>query len=377
MPFKSEAQHRKFRAMVAEGAMPKKTLDKMMDETKKKNPNSDTPIKDLPEKVAGKKEDVVIDFLSKNKNPKNKDFHENAKKHGINEHKAEETAYSMLGSFIDSVRTKEASDKIKGGLADHMKASGFDKGQLNKGVKVEKEHTKDPVLAKEIAMDHLDEHPKYYSALEKMEKNLEKRAFFRGFSKVAGGPGSGVTGDNAKKIDDMLDLETSPIVTIGKRKEFMDNRSPDREKLAVLVEKIKYKGQEKYVPAKLKKFMDAIKRGETWMWDKPVQLLRDSNDDFHILDGHHRVLAAILSGRTLMAADVYTDNVKFKETSTLKKSASLEELFTRGKPDIEENSNINYLWGLNPPKKGVKAKKERVDLVDINKPDDLQGYSLE
>jgi hypothetical protein len=43
------------------------------------------------------------------------------------------------------------------------------KNQLNKGMKVEMEHTKDKVKAKEIAMDHLFEDPKYYDKLEKIE----------------------------------------------------------------------------------------------------------------------------------------------------------------------------------------------------------------
>ena len=43
------------------------------------------------------------------------------------------------------------------------------KKQLNKGMKVEMEHTKDKEKAKEIAMDHLFEDPKYYDKLEKIE----------------------------------------------------------------------------------------------------------------------------------------------------------------------------------------------------------------
>ncbi len=43
------------------------------------------------------------------------------------------------------------------------------KKQLNKGIKVEMEHTKDKEMAKEIAMDHLFEDPKYYDKLEKVE----------------------------------------------------------------------------------------------------------------------------------------------------------------------------------------------------------------
>ena len=41
--------------------------------------------------------------------------------------------------------------------------------QLDKGIKVEMEHTKSRVMAKEIAMDHLSEDPKYYDKLRKTE----------------------------------------------------------------------------------------------------------------------------------------------------------------------------------------------------------------
>jgi hypothetical protein len=43
------------------------------------------------------------------------------------------------------------------------------KSQLNKGIKVEMEHTKDKLKAKEIALDHLFEDPKYYDKLKKIE----------------------------------------------------------------------------------------------------------------------------------------------------------------------------------------------------------------
>lgn len=44
------------------------------------------------------------------------------------------------------------------------------KDQLKKGIAVEMEHTSDPGVAKEIAMDHLVELPDYYNKLEKIEK---------------------------------------------------------------------------------------------------------------------------------------------------------------------------------------------------------------
>lgn len=66
---------------------------------------------------------------------------------------------------------QELKDQIPGGLADKSKKKDFDKDQLLKGLKVELEHTDDPKIALEIAMDHLVEHPKYYDHLAEMEDN--------------------------------------------------------------------------------------------------------------------------------------------------------------------------------------------------------------
>lgn len=41
--------------------------------------------------------------------------------------------------------------------------------QLKKGVKVELEHTTDPDKAREIALDHLNELPDYYTKLAKVD----------------------------------------------------------------------------------------------------------------------------------------------------------------------------------------------------------------
>lgn len=42
--------------------------------------------------------------------------------------------------------------------------------QLQKGIKVELEHTTDKSVAKEIALDHINEIPDYYDRLAKVEK---------------------------------------------------------------------------------------------------------------------------------------------------------------------------------------------------------------
>lgn len=65
----------------------------------------------------------------------------------------------------------EYRDRIPGGLADEKRPSDFDPVQLEKGIKVEREHAgKDTALAREIAMDHLTEDPDYYRKLEKIEE---------------------------------------------------------------------------------------------------------------------------------------------------------------------------------------------------------------
>ncbi len=66
--------------------------------------------------------------------------------------------------------SKNPKDQIPGGLADKGPPKGVDPKQIEKGVKVEKEHTNDPAIAREIALDHLTEDPRYYDKLEKIEE---------------------------------------------------------------------------------------------------------------------------------------------------------------------------------------------------------------
>lgn len=60
-------------------------------------------------------------------------------------------------------------DKVSGGKADDKPDQDFDRGELKQGQQVEKEHTDDPAVAKEIAKDHLAERPDYYDKLEQVE----------------------------------------------------------------------------------------------------------------------------------------------------------------------------------------------------------------
>jgi len=85
---------------------------------------------------------------------------------------------STLG---DHMKYKQGfkEEKLEGGVADSKSLEELAKKhkidvkmltkQFNKGIKVEMEHTDNKQMAKEIAMDHISEDPKYYDKLSKME----------------------------------------------------------------------------------------------------------------------------------------------------------------------------------------------------------------
>lgn len=66
---------------------------------------------------------------------------------------------------------KKAVDTLAGGKADGKPDTEFPKDQLSMGQRVEHEHTDNAALAREIARDHLEEIPDYYTRLHKMEKS--------------------------------------------------------------------------------------------------------------------------------------------------------------------------------------------------------------
>ena len=64
---------------------------------------------------------------------------------------------------------RKKADKLPGGLGDQLTPADVDPQQLEQGIKIEREHTDDPELAKEIALDHLAEDPQYYTKLKEIE----------------------------------------------------------------------------------------------------------------------------------------------------------------------------------------------------------------
>jgi hypothetical protein len=65
---------------------------------------------------------------------------------------------------------------LRGGRADRLRPSDFDPKELRRGTKHELEHTNDPKIAREIAMDHLAEDEAYYEKLEAIERRPSMQA---------------------------------------------------------------------------------------------------------------------------------------------------------------------------------------------------------
>lgn len=61
---------------------------------------------------------------------------------------------------------EDPENKVPGGKGDKLSAADVDQEELAMGLTIEAEHTNDPEIAKEIALDHLAEDPKYYTHMK-------------------------------------------------------------------------------------------------------------------------------------------------------------------------------------------------------------------
>ena len=78
-------------------------------------------------------------------------------------------------SAVQELKPEELDTILKWvGNHDFVPDSKFDPKELAMGIKVEKEHTKNEIIAKLIAKDHLKEFSDYYSRLQKMEHPTNK-----------------------------------------------------------------------------------------------------------------------------------------------------------------------------------------------------------
>lgn len=81
---------------------------------------------------------------------------------------------------MEEIQTLKAlyKDRLPGGKGDNLSPDDVNQEQLLKGIQIEFEHTKDPLLAMEIAIDHLAEIPNYYDWLEEMEENAKNSEIY-------------------------------------------------------------------------------------------------------------------------------------------------------------------------------------------------------
>lgn len=85
-----------------------------------------------------------------------KDIEKLAKHFGLSVEDMQLKIYDVLGDVLRNI-----------GKHNDIPDDKFDAKQLEMGIKIESEHTKDPAIAKMIAKDHLTEHPEYYTILKK------------------------------------------------------------------------------------------------------------------------------------------------------------------------------------------------------------------
>jgi len=113
----------------------------------------------LCEADEGKKDllEKIIKWFQANPYPNDDAVHAFANELGIDEHEFEKHIYHILSSVL-------SEGKSKGKEIEH------DPKQLEMGIKVEMEHTTNPLISRKIALDHLKEIPDYYTRLDKMEK---------------------------------------------------------------------------------------------------------------------------------------------------------------------------------------------------------------
>jgi hypothetical protein len=88
--------------------------------------------------------------------------------------KGEQGEYTKSLSSLSKMHQIKSHKSIENISKKHNVDISFIKKQLKIGVPIEHEHTKDKDLATDIALQHLDEIPDYYTRLKKMEADAKK-----------------------------------------------------------------------------------------------------------------------------------------------------------------------------------------------------------
>lgn len=103
----------------------------------------------------------LIEFFTNNKYPKDDKVHKLAEDLGMAPDELETEIYALLTDFFAMGKFNENPKTV-------------DPEQLKMGIKVEMEHTSEPLIAERISKDHLVEISDYYTKLQKMESEAKK-----------------------------------------------------------------------------------------------------------------------------------------------------------------------------------------------------------
>lgn len=122
---------------------------------------------ELP-KQKGNIEQQLITFLSENPNPSDKDMHSWTEENGFNVHEIETIAYKLATHMVNFLT---GGDSVNKGVSKR----GVDGNQLKLGMKIEEEHSTDPLITQKIALDHLSMDDLYYTHLKELEDKYEKK----------------------------------------------------------------------------------------------------------------------------------------------------------------------------------------------------------
>jgi hypothetical protein len=106
---------------------------------------------------------VIEYFTDPAATTEDEDYHAHAAKLGVDKHELENAEHAIMKSFWSQGRFNESKR--------NNKVITIDPNELKMGIKVEMEHTDDPVMAERISKDHLAEISDYYTRLKKMEED--------------------------------------------------------------------------------------------------------------------------------------------------------------------------------------------------------------
>jgi len=146
----------------------------------------------------------------------------------------------IIQTFTD-FGNRKWKDKLHGGKADDKTPDDFPEDELEIGTKVEREHTDNPDIATEIAMDHLEEDPEYYDKLISSGIADEEDAV-NTFNKLRG---KSARKKAKEDVEDFMDNDEGEEVDIDDDDEdyYDDEEGPEEDELGA--DKVDFQDNEK------------------------------------------------------------------------------------------------------------------------------------